>query len=94
MPTKHPRIAVTCDEELAAALARVEALSGSSSVQRARLVRELALRGAQLLVDEEDERAELLRRLAEQSTGTRSLFDRDVLARIDEAAWGSATETG
>lgn len=92
MPTKHPRIGVICDEELAEALARVEALPTGSRMQRARLVHDLAVRGAAVVVDEQTERAKALERLAERSTDPTGLFDRDVLARIDEEAWGYRPE--
>lgn len=42
MPTTRPRIQVTIDDELAAALARVDPAPAS----RSRLVRDLAIRGA------------------------------------------------
>lgn len=45
MATNHPRIQVTVDPELAAALAAVDA----SPRSRSKLVRDLALRGAQVI---------------------------------------------
>lgn len=88
MPTQHKRIGVTCDEELSDALARVRAVHGDRPIQSARLVHDLAIRGAAVVVDEERARAEALQRLAERSTDPDGLFDRDVLERIDEEAWG------
>jgi hypothetical protein len=52
------------------------------------LVRDLALRGAASLVAQRAERSTLLEELAEASTSDHPGFDRDVLARIDELAWG------
>ncbi|MEX1358305.1 MAG: hypothetical protein WD981_06745 [Gaiellaceae bacterium] len=86
MPTKHPRIAVTVDEELEEALSRVEALDGRD-VPRARLVRELALRGAEEVVGADADRREKLRRLAELSTQP-DWLDREYLKRVREEAWG------
>jgi hypothetical protein len=47
MPTKHPRIAVTADPELGAALERVRAVTGTREAD-ATLVRRLAVEGAQI----------------------------------------------
>lgn len=55
MPTDHPRIAITRDPELDAALDRAAALLGRG-VPVARLVRDLALRGARSLEGEDAER--------------------------------------
>ncbi|MEX2646386.1 MAG: hypothetical protein WD249_09000 [Gaiellaceae bacterium] len=86
MPTKHPRVAVTVDEQLEEALARVEALNGRS-IPRARLVRDLALRGAEaVLLDDADRRAKL-EELAELSVQP-DFFDREYLMRVREEAWG------
>lgn len=52
MATNHPRIQVTVDPELAAALAAVD----RAPTSRSRLVRDLALRGARAV--EADRRAE------------------------------------
>ncbi len=45
MPSKHPRIAVTTDQELAQALERVRAATGTREAD-ATLVRRLAVEGA------------------------------------------------
>jgi hypothetical protein len=88
VPTKHPRIAVTCDDELRTALDQAAAVTGAN-VPRARLVHDLAVRGAASLVTEQNDRAARLKRLADMSTGKLPApWDRDVLARIDELAWG------
>jgi hypothetical protein len=86
MPTAHPRIQVTRDDELARALDEARAILGP--MPAGALVRDLALRGAATLVGEHAERAKLLEELAETSTSDRPGFDREVLARIDELAWG------
>jgi hypothetical protein len=92
MPTKHSRIPVTCDEELSEALARVEATLGRD-VPRARLVHDLAVRGASAVVEETENRQAALDRLAVLSTDPRNpLFDREVLRRIDQEAWGYPAE--
>ncbi len=48
MATKHPRVQVTVDPELAEAMAAVEARPAS----RSRLLRDLALRGAEAALEE------------------------------------------
>jgi hypothetical protein len=53
MATKHPRVQVTVDPELAEAMASVDAHPGSKS----RLIRDLAMRGAEA-VDEDRRRHE------------------------------------
>jgi hypothetical protein len=83
MPTRHQRIGVVNDEELAAALESVAGLV-APGMPAAALVRTLAIRGAQALRDEQQHRADALRRLADWSTGGDPPWDPDVLARIDE----------
>lgn len=84
MPTKHPRIAVTKDEELADALDRVEALFDGKPA--ATIVHDLAVRGAEAVLADEQRRREAIQRLIDWSTGPD--MDRETLARIDELAWG------
>ena len=86
MPTRYPRVPVTVDEPLGRALARVEEVRGAT-VQRARLLRELALRGAEVVLEEERGRREALERLADVSTSADPPFDRAVLARVRDEAW-------
>jgi hypothetical protein len=50
MATKHPRVQVTVDPELAEAMASVDAHPGSKS----RLIRDLAVRGAEAVADEHE----------------------------------------
>lgn len=81
MPTKHQRIAVTNDAELREALARVEGIF--NGVPTATIVHDLALKGAQVVADEERRRREAIQWLIEWSTGDD--MDRETLLRIDEA---------
>lgn len=55
MPSKHPRIAVTTDPELAGALERVRVATGTQEAD-ATLVRRLAVAGAQAQLEARDER--------------------------------------
>jgi hypothetical protein len=55
MPSKHPRIAVTTDSELASALERVRVATGTREAD-ATLVRRLAVAGAQAQLEARDER--------------------------------------
>lgn len=88
MPTKHSRIPVTCDDELSAALSDAARIMGSH-VPRARLVHDLAVRGARAVIEEAEERAATLEELARRSTDPAApLFDPEVLRRVDEEAWG------
>lgn len=84
MPTRYPRIAVTKDPELAAALE--QAAPYLPGKRGAALVRELALRGAETVVREEEERKAAIERLIDMSVN-RKLLDWDVLERIEELTW-------
>ncbi len=55
MPSKHPRIAVTTDPELATALERVRVATGTQEADAA-LVRRLAVLGAQAQLEARDGR--------------------------------------
>ncbi len=55
MPSKHPRIAVTSDPELAGALERVRVATGTREAD-ATLVRRLAVEGARAALEARDER--------------------------------------
>ena len=85
MPTQHPRIPVTNDPELAAALARVEHYFPDAPT--ARIVRELALKGVEAIEREQDERGEGIERLIALFTEPNDAIDVDILERIDELAW-------
>jgi hypothetical protein len=69
MPTKHPRIALTRDPEVDAALKAAAPVLGPSKPD-ATLARELVLRGAKAVLD--DPRAELDRYLNERGDVTRA----------------------
>jgi hypothetical protein len=81
---KHPRILVTNDPELADALASVEPYF--RGVPKATVVHPLAVKGAEALERESNERERALERLAAFSTKREDLIDWDVLERIDELA--------
>lgn len=83
MPTKHPRINVTKDAQLAAAVARARPIMGEAA--EATIVRELAIRGAEALVHDEELRNAAMDDLVEWSAG--GSIDRETLIAIDELAW-------
>ncbi len=83
MPTAHPRIAITRDPELDEALDRVARLL-SHDVPVARLVRDLALRGAQALELEDAESRTRRRAFAERIGSDQPPWDGDVLERVEE----------
>lgn len=83
MPTKHPRVNVTKDPDLAAAIARARPLLNGAP--EATIVHDLAIRGADALVQDEARRQELLEELLAWSLGDD--MDRETLLRIDELAW-------
>ena len=87
MPTRHDRIPVTKDPELAAALERVAPLV-PAGVKPATLVHDLALRGAQALIAERQADTERLERLIERTLSDDPGYDRDLLGDIDREAWG------
>jgi len=77
--TTKPRIQVTVDEQLADAMARINPAPSS----RSRLVRDLALRGAQALQEERAKADEALTILLEIADGKR---DYDLGAAADVAS--------
>ena len=82
MPTKHPRIALTRDPELDAALKAAAPVLGHS-MPDATLARELVLRGAKAVL--EDPTAELDRWLDERGGVTRAtMSSREALALARE----------
>ena len=85
MPTNWKRVNVTCDSALTAALRSVA--RHFKGAPAARVVHDLAIRGAQELVREHGEREAAVERLVALSTERESAIDWDVLARIDELAW-------
>ena len=83
MPSKHPRIAVTADPELATALERVRVATGTLEAD-ATLVRRLAVEGAQARLEARHQRraaAEAL--LAVMDSGGFHL-DLDAIDRLTE----------
>lgn len=85
VPTKHPRIAVTKDPELAAALAAVR--SDFEGQPEATVLRALALRGAEALAGDEARRRRLTDELARWATDPASGMDRDALRTVRDTAW-------
>jgi len=85
MPTKHQRIPVTKDAELAEALAQVE--SQFRGRPTASVVHDLAVKGAEAFAREDVERREALERLIELFSGSADGIDLDVLERVEELAW-------
>jgi hypothetical protein len=89
MPTKHRRIAIVEDEELAASLAEVSKLRDGQT-SKARLVRDLALKGAERVLEEESGRREALEWLVWWSTSEDGM-DRGALLAARES-WGHKEE--
>jgi len=54
----------------------------------ARVVHDLAIRGAEALIGEHERQAQSIERLIARSTSADPGFDADVARRIDELAWG------
>lgn len=91
MATRFNRIAVTKDPALAAALDRATTLIGSGK-PAATLVHDLAIRGADALVEEEHQRTRQLAWVAKVTTSPQIPWDPEVVERIDELAWGATPE--
>lgn len=88
MPTKHERISVVKDPELAEAIAAARREPGAERRPAAAILRDLALQGAAVQRAEEEHARRLRREFAEMWLSDDPPFDRDVLANIDELAWG------
>lgn len=86
MPTPWKRIPVTQDPELIEALDRVAPYY--PAVAPARVVHDLAVKGAEAVVQERMMSADAIEQLVAFSTERRDLIDWDVLEQIDELAWG------
>jgi hypothetical protein len=80
VPTKHPRIAIVEDEELAASLVEVTPFVDSGA-SKARLVRDLAIKGAESVLREERDRREALEWLVWWSTSEDGM-DREALSEV------------
>lgn len=91
MATRFTRIPVTKDDALTDALDRVKALEEDKPM--ATLVHDLAIRGADALIEEKRDRAAQLAWVAEVTSSPRALWDLDAMERIDELAWGIPPET-
>jgi hypothetical protein len=65
MPSSHPRVQVTVDPELAAAMAAVDPRPTS----RSRLIRDLAIRGAEAERDERERRDQAVEYLLSIASG-------------------------
>lgn len=85
MPTKHQRIAVTKDEELAEALARVEPHFPGAPTSK--VVHDLAVRGAEAVIEDERRRREAIESLIAWSTDPNSDMDREALLNVRRVAW-------
>jgi hypothetical protein len=85
MPTRHQRIPVTNDPELADALSRTA--RHFEGAPTARIVHDLAVRGAKAIEREEHERHGAIERLVAISTSPTGL-DWDVLEDVRDVAWG------
>lgn len=84
MPTRYERIGVIKNEDLSDALDSVAPLV-EVGIPAATLVRDLAIRGARALREEEGRRRESIELLVEWSTGGKDPpWDPDVLAQIDD----------
>ena len=86
MPTPWKRIPVTQDPELTDALHRVAPYF--PAVAPARIVHDLAVKGAEVVVHEQRMSEDAIERLIAFSTEPGDLVDWEVLEQIDELAWG------
>jgi hypothetical protein len=89
--TRFDRIPVTKDPALAAALDRVTLIVGACK-PTATLVHDLAIRGADALVEEKQDRTRELAWIAEVTTSGEPPWDPEIMERIDELAWGIPPE--
>jgi len=83
VPTSYPRIAITRDPELDAAITRAASLVGAN-VPAARLVRDLALRGARALEADDAARRTRRRAFAGRIASESPPWDRAVLERVED----------
>ncbi len=85
MPSRHPRIAVTSDPELAGALERVRVATGTREAD-ATLVRRLAVEGAQAVLDAREQRRAAGEALLSAMDGGGFDLDLDAIDRLNLAA--------
>lgn len=88
MPTKHERISVVKDPELAEAIAAARREPGAEQRPAATILRDLALQGAAAQRAEEEHARKKRLEFALMWHSDDPPFDREVLANIDELAWG------
>lgn len=86
VPTAWKRITVLEDPALAEALARVASLY--PGVPAARLVHDLAIKGADAAAEERADSDRKIQELIKLSTEGRGLIDWRDLEELDEIAWG------
>lgn len=77
MPATKPRVQVTLDSELAAAVAEL-----GNGAPRSRAIHDLALRGAEAVRSERDGRREALEHLRRIATGEDDRYDFAVSERL------------
>jgi len=87
MPTSYDRILITKDPALAEALDRAAAIV-KPGIASATLVRDLAIRGAQAMLADQQQDAEAIERLVKRTTAQDPGYDPEVLADIDRLGWG------
>ena len=85
VPSKHPRIAVTSDPELAGALERVRVATGTREAD-ATLVRRLAVEGARAELDARDERRAAAEALLSAMDDGGFRLDLDAIDLLNQAA--------
>ena len=87
MPSKHDRIAVINDLPLQEALERVTPLMNGET-RPARLVHDLAIKGAQAVLAEQERRRWAAERMIAWVSGDEQPpWDPEVLGRVRELAW-------
>ena len=86
MPTRYRRIPVTNDPPLAEALARVE--RHFDGAPAAKIVHDLAIKGAEAVEREQGDRAQAIERLIALFTEPNDALDLDYLKHVRELAWG------
>lgn len=86
MATRHPRIQIARDPDLAAAIERGRALVGPGAAA-SQVVKALALRGAAAL-DDDREAADRARSFLHDVAGAQVDLDAESLRSVRERAWG------
>jgi hypothetical protein len=86
MPTKHSRIGVVEDPELHEAIEKVAPYFTGAA--RATIVHDLAVKGAELLLEQRARDANAIEALVKASTTRDGSIEWSVLDDIDRRAWG------